>query len=97
MTCPTSSPASGFRLPVGGGFAYILHFNSVSSYPKYGIETISVSSGFTIASTNASLPLVISAANPSVSIAFNIKGPYYPYYGPASFFLMIQNLNDTAP
>jgi len=97
MTSPISSPASGFRLRVGGSFTYILHFNSVPSYPKYRIDTISVSSGFTIASTNASLPLVISAANPSVSISFNVKGPYYPYYGPASFFLMIQNLNDTAP
>ena len=74
MTSPTSSPASGFRLPVGGSFTYILHFNSVPSYPKYGIEVISVNSGFTIASLNASLPLVISASDPSVSISFNVKG-----------------------
>jgi hypothetical protein len=41
MTSPISSPASGFRLPIGGGFTHILHFNSVPSYPKYRIDTIS--------------------------------------------------------
>jgi hypothetical protein len=95
MTSPISSPTSGFRLPVGGNFTYILHFNSVSSYQKYRIDSISLTNGFTIASTNASLPLVISPANPSVSISFNIRGPYYPSYGPVSFFLRIQNLNDS--
>lgn len=91
MTSPISQPASGFRVPIGGSFVYVLHFNSIPSYPNYTIETISVTNGFSIARMNASIPLDISPANPSASIAFTVEGPFYPYYGSFSFFMTVQN------
>lgn len=90
MTSPVTQAASGFQVPVGGTFVYILHFNSVPSYPTYTIGKISMGEGFAIANMNASLPLVISPSNPSVSLTFTVRGPYYPYYGPVSFLTTIQ-------
>ena len=93
VTSLTSQPASGLQVPIAGSFIYVLHFNSLPSYSDYRIETISVTNGFTLAGTNASIPLEVSPSNPSVSITFNVSGPFYPYYGSFSFFITIENLN----
>ncbi len=90
MTSPTVQTGSGFQLPIGGTFVYVLHFNSVPPYMTYTINRVSTGEGFAIASTNASLPLVISPDNPSVSLLFSVRGPYYPYYGPVSFLVTIE-------
>ena len=87
MTSLTSQPASGFQLPVGGTFTYVLQFKSLASFPEYTIERPSVNFGFAITSMNATFPLVISPSNPSVTVVFHIRGPPYPYYGTASIFL----------
>ena len=96
MTSPTSQPTSGFHNPIGGSFTYILHFNSVSSYPNYKIDTISVSAGFSV-SSNTTLPLAISPNDPSVSVVLDVHDPYYPFYGTVAFFLAVENLNGGAP
>lgn len=95
MTSTTPVPASGLRLPIGGELNYMLHFNSIPSYPKYSISDLAVTGGFSIIAMNASLPVVVSPADPSVSISFTIRGPYYPYYGTLSVSMTIRNLNQT--
>jgi hypothetical protein len=69
---------------------YVLHFSSVPSDPTYKINKISMGEGFGMASVNASLPLEISPDNPSVSLSFSVRAPYYPYYGPVSFLVTVE-------
>lgn len=85
ITSPIEEPQGGFQIPVGGTFNYILQFKSLSSFPNYTINEISMGYGFSIAGMNASLPIRISPTDPSVSVAFTLRGPFYPYYGPVSF------------
>jgi hypothetical protein len=94
----TSMPGEAdttFELGLGGSFTYVVHFTSLSSYPDYRVESLSVSFGFS-SSSNASLPLVISPADPSVTVILHVRGPYYPYYGDVYFSMQIENLNGTA-
>ena len=96
MTSPTPQSGSGFQLPIGGSFVYVLHFSSVSSYHEYRIDKPSVNFGFLITSTNTVFPLVISPSNPAVSVVFHIRELFYPYYGVASIFLNFEIVTQTS-
>jgi len=80
---------------IGSSITYSLTFDSVPSFPNYRITSLSAGGGFAVAGMNATVPLVVSPANPSVTVTLNIRGPIYPFYGSVPILLSIQKLNET--